>query len=89
MSLKRVLTGIKPTGEQLHLGNYFGALKPMIELANSGKYEIFMFIANMHALTEFHDAEGIRQNTFNVVKSYLACGLDPEKVHIYNQSDVP
>jgi len=89
MSLKRVLTGIKPTGEQLHLGNYFGALKPMIELANSGKYEIFMFIANMHALTEFHDAKGIRQNTFNVVKSYLACGLDPEKVHIYNQSDVP
>lgn len=88
MSLKRILTGIKPTGEQLHLGNYFGALKPMVDLANSGAYEVFMFIANMHALTEFHDAEWIRKNTFNVVKSYLAAGLDPEKVHIYNQSDV-
>jgi tryptophanyl-tRNA synthetase len=54
--MKRVLTGIKPTGEQLHIGNYFGALKPMVELANSGQYEVFMFIPNMHALTEFHDA---------------------------------
>ena len=86
--MKRVLTGIKPTGEQLHLGNYFGALKPMIDLAQSGKYEVFMFIANMHALTEYHDAKWIRENTFNVVKSYLACGLDPSKVHIYLQSDV-
>lgn len=86
--MKRVLTGIKPTGEQLHLWNYFGALKPMIELANSGAYEVFMFIANMHALTEFHDAEGIRNNTLNVVKAYLACGLNPDKSHIYNQSDV-
>lgn len=87
--MKRVLTGIKPTWEQLHLGNYFGALKPMIDLANSGEYEVFMFIPNMHALTEFHDAEGIRTNTYNVVKAYLAAGLDPSTVHIYNQSDIP
>lgn len=86
--MKRVLTGIKPTGEQIHLGNYFGAVKPMIDFANSGEYEIFMFIANLHAFTEFHDPAGIKQNTYNLVKSYLACGLDPSKIHIYNQSDI-
>ncbi len=88
MSLKRVLTWIKPTGEQIHLGNYFGAVKPMVEFVHEGKYEVFMFIANLHALTEFHDPDGIKQNTYNLVKSYLACGLDSAKVHIYNQSDV-
>ncbi len=85
---KRVLTWIKPTGEQLHLGNYFGAMEPMIRFANQWVYEIFMFVANLHALTEFHDAAAIRKNTYTVVKSYLACGLDPQHVHIYNQSDI-
>ncbi len=47
-----------------------------------------MFVANLHAFTEFHDAAWIKQNTFNLVRAYLACGLDPSKVHIYNQSDV-
>lgn len=87
--MKRVLTWIKPTGEQLHLWNYFGALKPMVELANAGEYEIYIFIPNQHALTAFHDAEAIRRNTINVVKAYLAAWLISEKVHIYNQSDIP
>lgn len=85
---KRVLTGIKPTGDQLHLGNYFWAMEPMIRFANEKSYEIFMFVANLHALTEFHDPEKIRQNTITAVKTYLACGLDPDAVHIYNQSDI-
>ena len=61
----------------------------MRELAETGEYEVFMFIPNMHALTEFHDGEGIRNNTINIVKTYIACGLDPEKTLLYNQSDVP
>lgn len=85
---KRVLTGIKPTGEQLHLGNYFWAMEPMIRFANTGEYDIFMFVANLHALTEFHDAASIKKNTITAVKTYLACGLNPEHVHIYNQSDI-
>ncbi len=56
MHMKRVLTGIKPTGEQIHLGNYFGAVKPMLDFVHTGEYEIFMFVANLHAFTEFHDA---------------------------------
>lgn len=87
--MKRVLTGIKPTGEQLHLGNYFGALKPMIDLAHQGEHEIFMFIPNQHALTAFYDTQAIKRNTINVVKAYLAAWLDPNTVHLYNQSDIP
>ncbi len=61
----------------------------MIELANTWTYEIFMFIPNQHALTAFHDGPAIARNTINAVKAYIAAWLDPEKVHIYNQSDIP
>lgn len=87
--MKRALTGIKPTGEQLHLGNYFWAIKPMIDFSRDPHHEIFMFVANLHALTAYHDSGGIRKNTLTAVKTYLACGLDPTHVHIYNQSDIP
>ena len=87
--MKRVLTGIKPTGEQLHLGNYFWAIQPMLAFTQQSDIETFMFIANLHALTEFHDSVGIRENTITTVKTYLACGFDPQKVHIYNQADIP
>ena len=60
----------------------------MIRFANTSDAEIFMFVANLHALTEFHDPVAIRKNTITAVKTYLACGLDPQKVHIYNQSDI-
>ena len=89
MMKTRALTGIKPTGEQLHIGNYFGAIAPMISFSAEADREIFIFVANLHALTEFHDAWAIRKNTITAVKTYLACGLDPTKVHIYNQSDIP
>jgi len=61
----------------------------MVEFANTGEYDMFIFIPNQHALTAFHDGEAIKKNTINVVKAYLAAGLDASKVHIYNQSDIP
>ncbi len=85
---KRVLTWVKPTGDQLHIGNYFGAVEPMVRLSQQEDMRVFMFVANLHALTEFHDAEAIRRNTLTTVKTYLACGLDSQQVLIYNQSDI-
>lgn len=85
---KRVLTWVKPTGDQLHIGNYFGAVEPMVRLSHQEDMRVFMFVANLHALTEFHNAEAIRKNTLTTVKTYLACGLDPKQVLIYNQSDI-
>ncbi len=85
---KRVLTWVKPTGDQLHIGNYFGAVEPMVRLSRQEDMRVFMFVANLHALTEFHNAEAIRKNTLTTVKTYLACGLDPKQVLIYNQSDI-
>lgn len=60
----------------------------MVRLSNQEDVQVFMFVANLHALTEFHDAVAIRKNTITTVKTYLACGLDPMKVLIYNQSDI-
>lgn len=87
--MKRVLTGIQATAEQIHLGNYFGAVKPMVDMVNSGEHEVFCFVANMHSLTELHDGKAIRQYTLNLVKAYLACGLDPQKTTLYLGSAVP
>jgi len=82
----RALSGIKPTGE-LHLGNYFGAMKQHIELQN--EHEGFYFIANYHSLTTVKDADFLRQLTRNVASAYLTLGLDPTRVHLFRQSDVP
>ncbi|AHB41562.1 Tryptophan-tRNA ligase [candidate division SR1 bacterium RAAC1_SR1_1] len=87
---KRILTGIKPTDNQIHLGNYFGAVKPMMEL--SAQYpdaEIFLFLAIMHGLTGLHDGKAIHDNSLNVLKIYMACGVDLKKFVIYNPADVP
>ncbi len=84
----RILTGIQPSG-QLHIGNYFGAMKPMIEMMNEGKHEIFCFVADYHALTTLHDAKMMRENIKNVMLDWMACGLDPEKIFFYVQSDLP
>lgn len=90
MSKKRLLTGLKPTGEHMHIGNYFGMQIPqLIEYQNSGEYEVFLFLVNMHTLTALHDAEKIRQYSMNAVKLFLACGLDPKKTLIYNQAMIP
>lgn len=82
----RVLTGIQPSG-QLHVGNYFGAIRPMLEL--QGKHEMFWFIANYHALTSVHDPKLLRDQTLEVALDFLACGLDPNQTVFYRQSDVP
>ncbi len=82
----RILSGIQPSGK-LHLGNYFGMMKPALELQQKG--EAFLFIANLHALTTVSDAQAMRENTRDVALDFLACGLDPEKTVFYRQSDVP
>ena len=87
---KVILTGDRPTGK-LHLGHYVGSLKRRVELQNSGEYEkIFIMIADAQALTDNADnPEKIRQNIIEVALDYLSAGLDPEKVTIFIQSQVP
>jgi len=82
----RILSGIQPSGT-LHLGNYFGMMKPSIELQEKG--EAFYFIANYHSMTSLFDAEERRENTFEAALDFLACGLDPKKTVFFRQSDVP
>src|SRR5437867_11200380 len=82
----RILSGIQPSGA-LHLGNYFGMMKPAIELQE--KDEAFYFIANYHSMTSLFDAELRRKYTVEVALDFLACGLDPRKSVFWRQSDVP
>jgi len=82
----RVLTGIQASGK-LHIGNYFGAMKPMVELQE--EHELFTFIANYHSLTTSTDAEILRQNTIEAAVDYLAVGIDPDKTTFWVQSHVP
>ena len=83
----RILTGIQPSGK-LHWGNYFGAMKSMFDLQAKGE-DMFMFIANFHAMTTVRDGATLRDATREVALDYLACGLDPAKTTVYRQSDVP
>ena len=85
---KRVLTGIKPTG-YAHLGNYFGAIKPSIEMSNSSENDCYYFIADYHALTTIKTREELQEYTYNIACTWLACGLDPNKVVFFRQSDIP
>lgn len=87
--MKRVLSGIQPTGANLHLGNYFGAVKQFLKLQDMEDTECFFFIANLHALTTISDKDELIKNTEEVAVEYLAFGLDPEKSLIFMQSDVP
>lgn len=82
----RILSGIQPSGA-LHLGNYFGMMRPAIELQDKG--EAYYFIANYHSMTSLYDAEERRKNTLDVALDFLACGLDPKKSVFFKQSDVP
>ncbi len=83
---KRVLSGIRSTG-QLHLGNYFGALRNFVKLQEEA--ECFFFIADYHSLTTHPDPTILHGNVKNILSEYLAAGIDPEKATIYIQSDVP
>ena len=82
----RILSGIQPSGK-LHIGNYFGMMRPALELQNKG--EAFLFIADYHALTSVSDAAALRQGVRDVALDFLACGLDPERTAFYRQSDLP
>ena len=82
----RILSGIKPSGK-LHVGNYFGMMRPALELAQKG--EAFYFIADYHALTTVRDPAELRENSLDIALDFLACGLDPAKTVFYRQSDVP
>src|SRR4051812_15886458 len=82
----RILSGIQPSGA-LHLGNYFGMMRPAIELQDEG--EALYFIANYHSMTSLFDAKERRKNTLDVALDFLACGLDPQKSLFFVQSDVP
>jgi len=82
----RILSGIKPSGK-LHIGNYFGMMRPALELAQQG--EAFYFIADYHALTTVSDPKELRENSLDIALDFLACGLDPSKTVFYRQSDVP
>src|SRR6266571_3673136 len=82
----RILSGIQPSGV-LHIGNYFGMMRPAIELQAEG--EPFYFIADYHALTSVRDPKVLRENSRRIALDFLACGLDPERGALFRQSDVP
>ena len=84
---KRILTGIQPSGT-LHIGNYFGAMRPAVTLQDSGN-ECFYFIANYHAMTSMPDPKDLHERTFGVAVDFLAAGIDPQKTVFFRQSDVP
>ena len=86
--MSRILTGIQATGTP-HLGNILGAIVPAIELSKKIENESFLFIANMHTLTQIKDAEVLKKNTYEIAAAWLAFGLDTEKTYFYRQSDIP
>jgi len=83
--MKRMLSGIKPTG-RVTLGNYIGAIKPFVSYQD--EYEMIIFVANLHSMTIYQEPRELRQNTKDLIALYIAAGLDPEKVTLFLQSDV-
>ncbi len=86
--MARVLTGVQSTGTP-HLGNLLGAIIPAIEMANNPENEAFMFIADMHSLTQIKEGDVLKSNTYSTAATWLAFGIDPSKTVFYRQSDVP
>lgn len=86
--MSRILTGVQSTGTP-HLGNLLGAIFPAIEMANDPKNESFLFIADMHSLTQIKDGAELRENTYSTAAAWLAAGLDINKTVFYRQSDIP
>jgi len=86
--MSRILTGIQATGIP-HLGNILGAIWPAINMAKEGENESYLFIADMHSITQIKNAEVLRENTYSTAAAWLAFGLDTEKTIFYRQSDVP
>jgi tryptophanyl-tRNA synthetase len=86
--MARILTGVQSTGTP-HLGNLLGAILPAIEMSRNPENESFLFIADLHSLTQIKDAEELSENTYATAAVWLACGLNVEKTVFYRQSDVP
>jgi tryptophanyl-tRNA synthetase len=86
--MAKILTGVQSTGTP-HLGNLLGAIIPAIELSNKPANESFLFIADLHSVTQIKDGKRLRENTYSTAAAWLACGLDVDKVVFYRQSDVP
>ncbi|MDP5100036.1 MAG: tryptophan--tRNA ligase, partial [Nonlabens sp.] len=86
--MARVLTGVQSTGTP-HLGNLLGAIIPAIAMANSDKNDAYLFIADMHSLTQIKDGAQLRANTYATAAAWLACGLDTDRTTFYRQSDIP
>jgi tryptophanyl-tRNA synthetase len=86
--MSRILTGVQSTGTP-HLGNLLGAIIPAIKMANNPENESFLFIADMHSLTQIKNGETLRQNTYSTAATWLAFGLDVNKTVFYRQSDIP
>jgi len=84
----RVLTGITPSGTP-HLGNYVGAIRPAIAASQAAQIESFFFLADLHSLIKAQEPERTQRSTLEIAASWLACGLDPDKVWFYRQSDIP
>ncbi len=85
MAKKRLFTGLQPSGA-LHIGNYFGALKPFVDTYQ--EYESMLMIADYHTLTSLKNPTELRQNIIDITKSYIAAGVDREKAVIFKQSDI-
>lgn len=86
--MAKILTGIQSTGTP-HLGNLLGAILPAIEMTQNQANESFLFIADLHSITQIKEGETLRSNTYSVAATWLACGLNTDKVVFYRQSDVP
>ena len=86
--MAKILTGVQSTGTP-HLGNLLGAIIPAIEMANNPDNESFLFIADLHSITQIKNGTELRNNTYSVAAAWLACGLDTKRVVFYRQSDVP
>lgn len=84
----RVLTGVTPSGT-LHLGNYVGAIRPAIQKSRTGGTESFYFLSDYHALIKTSDPDRVEKSRIQIAATWLACGLDPKRVHFYRQSDLP
>ncbi len=88
MEKKILISGAQPTG-QIHIGNYFGALKQFVDLSNTGEYDVRVFLADYHALTSVSNREQLKKLSFDLICTYLAIGLDPKKTTLYRQSTLP
>lgn len=88
ITMAKILTGVQSTGTP-HLGNLLGAIIPAIKMGNQPENESFLFIADLHSVTQIKDSETLKGNTYSTAAAWLACGLDTNKVVFYRQSDVP